>query len=68
MRLNCGPTKEQAHAALTLRLCNWHRCFAWLPVRVGPNDCRWLEVVERKYAFVGRLFNTPLDPEYRAIS
>jgi len=26
----------------------WHRWFAWHPVEVGPNDCRWLEVIERR--------------------
>ena len=27
---------------------NWHLWFAWYPVRVGDNDCRWLEFVCRK--------------------
>lgn len=26
----------------------WRRVFAWLPVEVGPGDCRWLEFVERR--------------------
>lgn len=29
-------------------LTKWHSWFAWHPVRVGPDDCRWLEVVWRK--------------------
>lgn len=31
----------------TLRM-QWHRWFAWYPVRVGENECRWLEYVERR--------------------
>lgn len=30
------------------RFSKWHRKFAWLPVRLGDNDCRWLEFIERK--------------------
>ena len=26
----------------------WHRHFAWLPVRVSPQEERWLETVERR--------------------
>lgn len=26
----------------------WHKWFAWYPVNVGYEDCRWLEVVNRK--------------------
>ncbi len=31
-----------------VRLGKWHRWFAWFPVRVGENDVRWLERVERR--------------------
>lgn len=33
---------------------NWHRKFAWLPIKVSKHDCRWLEYVERKgtYYFI----------------
>ena len=44
MRINCGPTKSEKRAALK----EWHLWFAWRPVRVGSNDCRWLEMVGRK--------------------
>jgi hypothetical protein len=27
---------------------HWYKWFAWYPVRVGDNDCRWLEFVYRK--------------------
>lgn len=29
-------------------LKEWHTKFTWLPIRLGPNDCRWLETLERK--------------------
>lgn len=55
----------------------WHPVFAWLPIRVGENDCRWLETVERKYpwARVGRtISNWPIaraergDAKYRPLA
>lgn len=27
---------------------HWYKWFAWYPVRVGDNECRWLEFVCRK--------------------
>jgi len=30
------------------RLEGWHKWFAWRPVRVTDNDCRWLETLERR--------------------
>jgi hypothetical protein len=29
------------------KLAQWHDYFAWMPVRVGDEDVRWLETVER---------------------
>lgn len=61
MRINCGPSSIAAHfvrrvaaEAEVERLKRWQPCFAWPPKRVGENDCRWLEAVERRYpgAFV----------------
>jgi hypothetical protein len=26
----------------------WHDWFAWFPVSVAENDCRWLETVDRR--------------------
>lgn len=56
MRFNCGRTWEQRLAAKKKAAFAqkeldevWHPVFAWLPVRIGANDCRWLETVERKY-------------------
>lgn len=46
MKFHC-KTPETRHAFIK-RIEQWHRWFAWYPVRVAENDCRWLEVVERK--------------------
>lgn len=60
MKWNCGPTWREKMAATE----QWHRWFAWHPVRIGSRDCRWLEYVERKgeYGYNGLAF------EYRASS
>lgn len=29
-------------------LSNWHRWFAWYPVRLGEFEVRWLEWVDRR--------------------
>lgn len=44
MKINCGPTPAQKFKALQ----EWHPFFALWPRRVGPNDCRWLEAIERR--------------------
>lgn len=44
MKFNCGETLAEKKQ----RLGQWHRWFAWRPVRVGEKECRWLEYVERK--------------------
>lgn len=64
MKFNCGSTKA---AEKRERWLNWHRVFAWWPTRVGDNDCRWLECIERKYDWVGTAYLIPYDPKYRAI-
>lgn len=58
MKFNCGPTraermKKKKHTALKQKLKDeqWHKWFAWYPVRIDKNDCRWLETVER--IFIG---------------
>ncbi len=30
------------------QLAQWHRWFAWFPVRTDSGVCCWLEIVERK--------------------
>lgn len=44
MRFNCGLSWEERYQAKQ----QWHRWFAWRPVRIAAGDCRWLEWVERK--------------------
>lgn len=56
MKFACGLTKEEKikiarskhHAWLRSRI-EWHRFFAWYPIQIASNDCRWFEFVERKY-------------------
>jgi hypothetical protein len=44
MKINCGKSWETRFDESQ----QWHSWFAWRPVRVADNDCRWLEEVERK--------------------
>lgn len=43
MKFNCKKAVE--------RRITWHTWFAWHPVRIGDEDCRWLEKVERRGTF-----------------
>lgn len=63
MKLNCGPTWYEK----VQQKKQWHRWFAWRPVRVGPRDCRWLEYVERKGDYMIYPECCGWDWEYRAI-
>lgn len=61
MKLKCGHTKkyirdviwpakfEELEKFITEndRQPKWTRWFAWYPIRLSENDCRWLEFVER---------------------
>jgi hypothetical protein len=29
----------------------WHSWYAWFPVRLADNDCRWLERIERRIEY-----------------
>jgi hypothetical protein len=44
MKLNCGVPRS----VKWLLKFGWHTWYAWHPVRVGDNDCRWLENVHRR--------------------
>ena len=55
MKFNCGMSPEAKAAKKQLEFkkriesrIEWNRWFAWRPVRVGEEDCRWLEYVERR--------------------
>lgn len=61
MKYNCG---ESEHTKFQ-NSKKWHKCFAWSPVRVADNDCRWLEHVERKLVFP---WNKEFDEKDRELS
>ena len=70
MKFKCGKTQAEKDAKF-----QWHQWFAWKPVSVGEGDCRWLEVVERKYfAHTGFEYDgggycyTYLTKKYRALT
>ena len=73
MKINCGPTEAERTEAEK----QWHRWFAWKPVRLRSHDCRWLETVERRRRVYDMLtlmdgsihnYHSPYFWEYRAVS
>lgn len=51
MKINCGPSPEAKREAAKVeswRLQKWHDFYAVWPRRVGENDCRCFELIERK--------------------
>lgn len=56
MRFNCDRLDDRAAARDEAR-ARWHRWYAWRPVRVGKNDCRWFEWVERRVVYVGLAYD-----------
>jgi len=51
MRFDCCETPEERVPRLQKiaeQYVDWHDYFCWVPVRVGPHDCRWFEVIERR--------------------
>ena len=44
MKFDCGKTFQERRN----RLRQWHKWFAWYPVKVEDHDCRWFEFVERR--------------------
>lgn len=63
MKLDCGPSIEVQERA---KQC-WHVWFAWTPTRVGENDCRWLERIERKGTLTTNWAGYDWKWEYRAL-
>ena len=56
MKINCGPSADAKVLLARERLrqdwenlSKWHTVFAFFPIRVGENDCRWLEYIERRF-------------------
>lgn len=51
MRFNCDRFGDWIWKKVTERekyITNWHPFFCLLPCRIAPNDCRWLEYIERR--------------------
>lgn len=72
MKFNCGPSPEtkrrrEREAADEARLyyTNWHPFFAILPRRVGENDCRCFERIERKGTVRWACLPMGMYPAYR---
>jgi hypothetical protein len=58
MKFNCGDASDRKEAWVlkNRHRSQWHLWFAWYPVRVGPNDCRWFETVRRVGNFYGEFW------------
>ena len=82
MRIYCGPSKGVKQKARLIRLQairdrvqRWRPWFAWRPVRLGEDDCRWMETIERRYRLAvvyeyhdGRSVIMWNKPDYRAVA
>lgn len=51
MRFNCGLSVIEKFELRLKHQREWHRHFTWWPTRIGQNDCRWLEWVERRLLY-----------------
>jgi hypothetical protein len=49
MKLTCGPTYYEKQVAKK----EWHLWYAWYPVRLPDNTCRWLEYISRRGTYFG---------------
>lgn len=65
MKFNCGPSpeakrrrKRELADAEHRRLIDWHPFFTLLPRRIGENDCRWLERIERRGVYGKKIVPT----------
>lgn len=63
MKFDCGETWEEKRK----RLEQWHRWFAWHPVKVEDHDCRWFEVVERQRIYYRGMRGSWWITYYRAV-
>ena len=55
MKFDCGLDPEEKKQYYL----NWHKKFAWFPIKVGSHDCRWLEFVYRKYLYFNNIYEEP---------
>jgi hypothetical protein len=65
MKFNCP--KPETWEQEKERKAQWHRWFAWYPVRVGE-DCRWLEFVEQRAEYVSYYDGGEFQWEFRPAS
>lgn len=73
MKFNCGASEavkrksHKEHCEERIKeLKQWRKVFALWPIRVGENDCRWLEYVEVRYPSA-RYGHNALSGEYGII-
>lgn len=51
MKLDCGKKERLKKEAKKKKISGWHEWYAWYPVKVAEEDCRWLETILRKPVF-----------------
>lgn len=52
MKFNCPKFKSAEERRKDKE--QWHKWFAWYPIRVIDGSCRWLEIVHRSgYSYTG---------------
>lgn len=67
MKLECGKRKrlkQKAEERELLKKQEWHKFFAIWPRKIGNEDCRYLETIERKliqYKYKDWFFGTSFD-------
>lgn len=54
MKFKCGKNEQEFLAHINKMKASdkmkWKPWFAWYPVEMKKGDCRWLEIIERRYA------------------
>ena len=63
MKFNCGETFTEKKQLLK----QWHRWFAWRPVKLDDHDCRWFEWVARRGFYVTSWDDDWWDWEFREL-
>ena len=59
MKFNCGKTIQKRVKDKEQWRNNWHKWFALIPRKVGPEECRVFEYIERKgESYTGYRFGT----------
>ncbi len=64
MKFDCGCFKDrriERERRWLAKKFEWQTRFAWLPVRIGPHDCRWLEFYFERLVSWRRWGNNPED-------